>query len=116
VEFARHQFELSQPQEDGSPLLAHLQAVERATGKPHPLLANAPPLPVGCKHLWQDFLELHGSRGSTGWGPQRITFSDLHAWQQVNEVRLSAWEIDCIRKTDDLWLSEYAPKPKETKQ
>jgi hypothetical protein len=115
VAFARHQFELSQPQGDGTPLLAHLQAHSERTGKPHPMLADAPPLPVGCGQLWADFLELHGSRGSTGWGPARITFADLHAWQQVNDVRLSAWEIACIRKADDLWLAEYAPKPKEAK-
>lgn len=109
--FARHQFELSQPQEDGTPLIVHLQAVADKTGEPHPMVANAPPMPSGCSQLWQDFLDLHGSRGSTGFGAQRITFADLHAWQQVNGVKLSAWEIGCIRKADSLWLSEFAPKP-----
>lgn len=111
--FARHQFELSQPQDDGQPLIAHLQAAQERTGKPHSIIANGPPLPPGCGQLWRDFLELHGSRGSSGFGVRRVTFADLHAWQQVNQTQLSAWEIDCIRKADDLWLSEFAPKPKD---
>lgn len=111
--FARHQFELSKPQEDGVTLLTHLEVVSEKTGALHPMLRDAPPMPAGCVTLWQDFLELHGSRGSTGWGPQRITFADLDAWQRVNGVRLSAWDIAVIRRCDDIWLAEYAPKPKE---
>ena len=114
MDFTRHQFELSQPQEDGTPLLAHLQAYSERAGKLHPMLAAAPALPRGCDQLWRDFLELHGSRGSTGFGAARITFVDLDAWQRVSRVRLSTWEVACIRKADDLWLAEYAPKP-ETK-
>lgn len=115
MNFARHQFELGKQQQDGESLLTHLELVSEKTGIIHPMLANAPPLPGGCLTLWQDFLELHHSRGSTGWGPQRITFMDLDAWQRVNRVRLSAWDIACIRKCDDIWLGEYAPQPKETK-
>jgi hypothetical protein len=114
--FARHQFELSKPLEDGTPLLAHLQSASEATGKLHPMIADAPSLPDGCKQLWSDFLELHGSRGSTGWGPARITYLDLFAWEQVNATKLGPWALDCVRKLDDVWLSEYAPRPKETKQ
>lgn len=112
--FARHQFELSQPQKDGSPLLAHLQASWRATGNKPDLLANAPKAPEGTEQLWADFLELHCSRGSTGFGAMRITFADIEAWQGVRGVRLDAFETDCIRRVDDLWLSEFAPKPKES--
>lgn len=111
MSFARHQFELSQPQEDGEPLLAHLKAYERRNG-PHPMLAGAPAQPKGTEQLWRDFLELHDSRGSTGWGAARITFNDLFAWQKVRGVMLEAWEVDLIRKADNLWMSEFAPKPK----
>jgi len=113
--FARHQFELSQPQEDGTPLAVHLQTVWDKTGKEPEMLANAPALPIGCASLWADFLELHASRGSTGWGAARITFVDLEAWQRVRGTQLSAWEIDCILKADNLWMNEFAPRPKETK-
>lgn len=110
--FARHQFELSKPQEDGTPLLVHLQLASEKSGKLHPMLANGPTLPKGAKQLWDEFLQLHGSRGSSGWGPQRITFVDIDAWQRVNGVTFEPWEISAIRKLDDIWLSEFAPKPK----
>lgn len=110
--FARAQFELSQPQEDGSPLLAHLQAAWRASGKMPAMLANAPTMPEGCETLWRNFLELHDSRGSTGWGAARVTFADMDSWQRVRGTTLRPWEVECIRKADNLWLSEFAPRPK----
>lgn len=113
--FARHQFELSQPQEDGTPLLAHLQAAWRATGKAPAMLTEAPPLPEGLESLWRAFLELHDSRGSTGWGAARITFVDIDAWQRVTGERIDTRELNLIRKADNLWLAEFAPKPKADK-
>ena len=110
--FTRHQFEISQPQEDGSPLLAHLQAVWRMTGKQPAMLADAPAMPEGCETLWRNFLELHDSRGSTGWGAARITFADIDAWQRVRGAALSPFEVESIRRADNLWLGEFAPKPK----
>lgn len=112
--FARHHFSLSQPQDDGTPLADHLQVVWENTGEIPAMLADAPAMPPGCSVLWADFLELHGSRGAS-FGPMRITFADFKAWQDVRETQLSAWEIDCIRKADDIWLSEFAPKPKADK-
>lgn len=113
--FARRQFELSAPQEDGQPLLAHLQAVQRKTGAVHEMIAKAPPLPEGLESLWRTFLDLHDSRGSTGWGPQRITFADIDCFKRVTGAMLSPWEIEVIRKVDNLWLAEFAPKPKADK-
>ena len=110
--FARHQFELSQPQDDGAPMLAHLQAYQRRTGKVHEKLIDAPELPAGCEGLWPDFLELHDSRGSTGFGAMRITFADMDAWQRVRGAALPPWQVDAIRRADNAWLSDFAPKPK----
>lgn len=113
--YARHQFMLSATQEDGQPLIAHLQASWKATGRMPELIANSPPVPRGCAQLWQDFLELHGSRAFGGMGsPMRVTFADLDAWQKVRDVKLDQWEVDCIRKADSLWLSDFAPRA-ETK-
>lgn len=109
--YARHQFELSKSQDDGLPLRAHLENYQRQTGKVHPMLVDPPKLPRGCLQLWADFLELHDSRGSTGWGAARITFADIDAWQRVRGVKLDQWETDLIRKTDDMWLRDFAPKP-----
>ena len=76
------------------------------------MLADAPPTPEGCEALWGHFLELHDSRGSTGWGPARITFADVDAWQRVRGAALTRFEVENIRRTDNLWLAEFAPKPK----
>lgn len=113
--YARHQFMLSQPQDDGKPLIDHLRAVQAKTGKVDELIAEAPDLPDGLAPLWRDFLELHDSRGSNGWGPSRITYADLRAYSDMTGTTLEAWEIEALRKADSVWLSEYAPKPKEAK-
>lgn len=81
------------------------------TGKLPKRLAEAPALPDGCEALWLDFADLHASRGSTGFGPARITFMDLHAWQQVNGRVLSGWQLEAIRRADNAYLDSL-PKPK----
>jgi hypothetical protein len=113
--FARHSFELSQPQEDGTPLLAHLHAAWRASGNMPKMLRDAPELPDGLQSLWAAFLELHDSRGSTGWGPARVTFADMEAHRRMTGTELQPWQVDLIRQADNLWLAEFAPKPKEAK-
>jgi hypothetical protein len=112
--FARHQFEINQPLKDGTTPREHLLTVWEKTGEIPAALRDAPPLPLGCEALWDKFQELHKSRGSTGWGAQRITHLDLFAFQHNRSVRFSDRELDLIQKTDDVWLAEFAPKPKET--
>jgi hypothetical protein len=110
--FARHNFELTTPRDDGSTLLAHLQSASEAMGRMHPTLANGPSFPAGLETLWRNFGELHKCRGSSGFSVARITFVDIDAWQRTRRIRLNPWEIDLIQQVDDLWLSEFAPKPK----
>lgn len=102
---------------EGQPLREHLESYERQTGQIHPRLAEAPMLPPGCEQLWRDFMDLHGARGFTGFGPARITFVDLDAYQRVQGVRLSPWQIDAIRRADNAYLTHYAEthKPKGSK-
>ena len=104
---------MSQPLDDGEPLSAHLQAAWRQTGVKPAALANAPELPAGCQTLWADFLDLHASRGSNGFGACRITWRDIADWQEVNGVKLEPWEIAAIRRADSMWLAEFAPSAKE---
>jgi hypothetical protein len=111
--FARHQFELSQPQQDGATLLTHLLAVWEKTDRVPSKLANAPTLPEGLLSLWTAFGELHSSRGSTGLGCARITFADMVYWQAMTGGRLDSWQVEMIRRADDIWLADFQPKPKE---
>jgi hypothetical protein len=83
-------------------------SVWEKTGREPDALANAPALPSGMERLWQDFAELHDSRGSSGFGPMRITFGDLDAWQRIQGVTLAPWEINAIRKADNAYLASHA--------
>jgi hypothetical protein len=98
---------LNEAEEDGSPLLDHLLAVERQTGKRPQILLDAPGLPEGCEELWRIFNELHACRGSNGFGPSRITFLDLDAWQRVTGIRLMPWEVAAIRRADSAFLTRW---------
>jgi hypothetical protein len=111
--FARHRFEISHRHEDGSTVLDHLLLVWEKTGHMPAKLRDAPVLPEGLTSLWRAFNELHESRGAA-FGFQRITFVDMEAWQRMTGAALEPWEVELIRKADNLWLAEFAPKPKET--
>ena len=87
-------------------------AVWARSGREPDALANAPRLPHGCERLWQDFADLHECRGSNGFGPMRITYADIDAWQRINRVSLEAWEIAAVRKADTAFLTSFAAQHK----
>lgn len=76
------------------------------------MLFDAPVLPHGLEELWAVFLELHTCRGSTGMGPQRITYMDVDAFQRVSGVSLKAWERDAIRRADQAYLDDWHERNK----
>lgn len=98
---------LAEPEEDGSPLLDHLLSIERQTGVRPQILLDAPPLPQGCEDLWRIFDELHGCRGSNGFGLTRISFVELDAWQRVSGAKLLPWELEAIRKADGAFMRRW---------
>lgn len=85
----------------------HLAIYEKQTGQVHPSLIGAPMVPEGCSHLWSDFMRLHQDR-SYVMGPLPISSRDILAWQELAGVRLSGWEIDCIRRADDAFFEATA--------
>lgn len=102
--------------EDGRTVREHLQAAYERSGIMPDALANAQAIPDGCEQLWADFMALHSSRGSTGFGPARISFGDIAAFEQVARVKLAPWELDAIRRADNAFLVHYAETHKpETK-
>lgn len=78
-------------------------------------LANAPVLPEGLNSLWQSFIRLHKNRGSNGWSASRITDVDIDAARRVRGMTLEPWQVEIVNRADDLWLTEFAPKPKTDK-
>jgi hypothetical protein len=101
---------LDEPEDDGSPLLDHLLSIERQTGERPQILIDAPPLPATCEDLWRTFSELHSCRGSNGFGPNRISYVDIDAFQRVSGVKLSAWERDAIRRADAAYMKRQADR------
>lgn len=97
---------------DGQTLRDHLKSHHAKTGEMPRRLAEAPQCPEGCYQLWRDFLALHHGRGSTGFGPARISFSDILAYQQVRGIRLSQWDISTIQRADTAFLEHCAEEKK----
>jgi hypothetical protein len=85
-------------------------AVERVTGELVPEL-HPPALPPGCQLLWDTFVELHNARGGNGMGtPTPIGWSDVLAWQQVQQVTLSAWEVETLMSLDQVAIKTLMEK------
>lgn len=99
---------MNAPQGDGATLREHYEAVAERTGRTIAELAGLPELPDGCEWLWRDFMALNVARGSNGFSPARLTWSDIDAYQRVNGIRFSAWEVQTIRRLDSLFLTEAA--------
>jgi hypothetical protein len=83
-------------------------SVWERSGEQPATLANAPALPDACGQLWAYFIHMHQRRGYTQSGPERITDIGIDAWQRLNGVKLSAWQLDAITQADDAFLAEYA--------
>ena len=94
------------------PAIEHLRAVEERTGITPKALRDAPQCPKGCEELWRVFNELHSCRGSNGWGPNRITYGDIDAFQRVTGIRLKSWELEAIRKADRAYLNDWTGRQK----
>lgn len=91
-------------------MLEHLLAVQEQTGQTPQALLDAPRCPGGCEALWDAFRELHACRGSAGFGPMRITYTDLDAYQRVSGVKLQPWEREAIRQADAAYLEQLAER------
>jgi hypothetical protein len=100
------------PQEDGVPLIDHLLAVEEKSGQTPQALLDAPLCPPACEELWRIFGELHSCRGNTGFGPMRITYTDLDAFQRVSGTTLRPWEREAIFRADKAYLSDWSERNK----
>lgn len=82
----------------------HYAMLAERTGRTVEEIHGAPDLPTGCEALWNDFMALHSSRGSSGFGPLRIGWIDLDAYQRCRGVRFAQWEIEAIRRADTAYL------------
>lgn len=67
---------------------------------------RCPPCPALTQYLWATFLRLSNRRGSSGFGPLPISWSELRAFMDITGRRFAAWELDMIEALDVLYLNE----------
>ncbi|MGE4043588.1 MAG: hypothetical protein AB7F35_01950 [Acetobacteraceae bacterium] len=92
---------------DGTTRRAHLESVERQTGR-RPAELDGPELPADGAHLWEWFLELCAGRGSNGFGPNPISWLDLLAWTTLTGTITRPAEIEAIMTLDRSWISQQS--------
>lgn len=79
-----------------------------------PELDDAPTLPDDLLYLWEWFLQLHRSRGGSGFGLMGITYEGIRAWCDVTGAEPHGWEIEAIKRADNAYcdvVNEPKAKP-----
>lgn len=113
-------FELDRPVSGGKGTLRdQLQSVYRQTGRMPAQLADAPELPDGLLYLWGWFMRLCAARGSSGFGPNPLSYAELDAFARLMGVTLQPWEVDTLRDLDVEFMRSVAqakPQPPEPKK
>jgi len=97
--------QLAQRQRDGRPLRDHLLAAQRNGNYTHPLLV-AEPLPHGGELLWQALTELSAARPQGMSSAGAVPFSEIEAWQRLNGVRFTPWELETLLAMDTVLRSQ----------
>lgn len=80
---------------DGATLGDHLRRVEAITRSRQSELIE-PELVPGCEIIWNMYLSLHAGRD----GDKPLSWRDLHAWQEVQQLGLDTFEIDILMTMD----------------
>ena len=67
-------------------------------------------IPEPVEHLWDWFWELDSVRGSNGFGPNPLTYSEIRAWSQLTETEITPWEVSVLKKMDVIRISTTMSK------
>lgn len=102
MEFARSEFRLSKPGEDGVSMRAKLEKM-----KSHALY-RLPKMPRALEHIWAWFCELNSARTSNGFGANPITYSEIAAWSALTLNVPTPWEVSLLKRIDRAFLEEMA--------
>jgi len=90
---------------DGKTVIEHLRRVQRQAGRTPPEMV-LPEVPDCATYLAQAFGELSRQRGSTGFGPQRLSIEAIHGWARARGFAWTAWEIETIGAMDAALLGK----------
>ena len=100
--------------EDGATRRETAQSIFGQTGKWPEDYPEGPPFPDALHYLWGWFVVLSAGRGSSGFGPNPLSWSDFDAWSRLMRVVPDMWEVTALRELDVTYLSSLAT-PKEKK-
>jgi hypothetical protein len=97
--------ELMQIAGDGKPVIEHLRIAERQAGRAVAEM-TLPEVPSAAIYLLRAFGDLNARRGSTGYGPCRLTVESIKAWADLNGIAFTAWESETLCKMDDALMAK----------
>ena len=69
-----------------------------------------PPFPDSLRYLWEWFVQLSDGRGSSGFGPNPLSWPDFDAWSRLMRVTPDVWEVTALRKLDTAYLTSLVKK------
>jgi hypothetical protein len=98
---------LDRQQPDGSTPRQHFARWAAINHRAHPD-AIGPECPRWLEYLWQWWLELNLVRGSSGFGPLPVSFTEIAAWAQLTRRAPDPFEVECIVALDRAFLNSYA--------
>ena len=113
AEIVKQVLALDAPLEAGGTLREHLASAARQTKKVDPRLLRKLHL-AGWSYLLDWFWDLSQSRGSTGFGPARLSFSEIEAWSRLTGNNLKPWELKAIRAMDAAYMRWAAERQKKS--
>ena len=76
--------------------LQHLQSVARQTRKT-PKELQLPEVDSSMLHLIDYYYDIKKQRG------EKITYTELKSFQQLMNISLSAWQVECIMNIDSIY-------------
>lgn len=91
------------PRKDGTSLRAHLETLRDQHGVDHPLLKQQA-VPFGAEELWRIFWDLNRGRQNAGFGPSKLSYTDIHAWSVLMSYPIAPWQVDAVMKLDAAFM------------
>jgi hypothetical protein len=100
--------QLEYPRKDGTKLADHLDQILRTHGELPPGSPVVEEIPFPAAALWSIFWQLSGARGSNGFGPTGLSFTEIQAWSDLYAVELTPWEVEALKAMDAEYLKTTA--------
>ena len=114
IQFASAKFYLDHKTDDGSTRRDHAQSIYKQTRKWPEDYPEEPMLPDALRYVWDWFVDLSNGRGSSGFGPNPLSWPDYDAWCRMMDIRLEKWEFAALRRLDATYLmSQSGAKEKK---